>query len=356
MNPLIFFMLIFFVLGIIDRICGGHWGMATGLERGMAQMGSFAMSIVGFYCVGVSVIQSHIEDITAAASGLPFHLSLIPGIFLAPDMGGYPMAMELAGGAPIGELFALLLTSSMGCLLSFHLPLSLSAVEEEDVPYMMRGLIPGILTVPAGLLAGGVMMRVPLGELCFQMIPVLVLCVILILGFVFRPNMMIRKLTVFGKIVRGVGTLFFAVVVLGLFYEPVKVVDDVLTSDALTIVVKIIVIVCGAQILCDLLMRHAEGLLAKCSSWMKINVPAVMGLVLGLVSGAAALPLFKEMDTRGKLMNSAFGVMGAYVLGGQMAFVAGVTDGSHVAVYIVGKLIGGVAAIILAGFFVVEEK
>ena len=64
--------------------------------------------------------------------------------------------------------------------------------------------------------------------------------------------------------------------------------------------------------------------------------------------GVAMLPLYEKMDERGKMMNSAFCVMGAYVLGGQMAFMAGVTDGRNVGIYILSKLVGGVLAAALA--------
>lgn len=348
MNPLIMLMLLFFVLGALDRMFGGRMGMADGLERGLAQMGAFAISIVGFYCIGVSVIRDHIDGITGAVSGLPFDLSLIPGFLLGSDMGGFPMAMELAGQTQIGLMSGLLLSSSIGCLLSFHLPVALLVIDNKDVPYMMRGMIPGILTVPVGILLGGMWLGIPVGELIIQMIPVLLLCLILIVGFFSRPTAMEKVLGGFGKFVRALGTFLFVLVVLGLFYEPCKIAEDALVFESVTIVVKIVVIVCGAQVLSDLVVRYASGLLEKCAGLLGVNKASVMGLLLGLVSGAAILPFFSKMDTKGKIMNSAFGVMGAYVLGGQMAFVAGVTDGKNVSIYIFSKLVGGVLAVGLA--------
>lgn len=55
MNPLIVLMLIFFILGIVDKIIGGRLGFSAGLDRGLAQMGALAMSMAGFYCIGVTL-------------------------------------------------------------------------------------------------------------------------------------------------------------------------------------------------------------------------------------------------------------------------------------------------------------
>ena len=275
--------------------------------------------MAGFYCIGVTLIQENMESITAAASGLPFDLSMISGLLLAPDMGGFPMSVKLAGSPAMGLFSGMLLASSIGCLLSFQLPVALTMIRPGDVPHMMRGIIPGIITVPAGLFVGGLCLGIAPGTLLFQMLPVLLLCVVMALGFWKIPAVMEKVLTVFGRLVRAVGILLFAWVMLGLFYEKVKIAEDALVFEALTVVVKITVIVCGALSLSDLLMRRAKPLLTRLSGALGVNVASVMGLFISLTSGVAMLPLFEDMDARGKRMNSAFTVMGAYVLGGQMA-------------------------------------
>ena len=46
-------------------------------------------------------------------------------------------------------------------------------------------------------------------------------------------------------------------------------------------------------------------------------------------------------------MNAAFSVMGAYVFGGQMAFVAGLTTTKNLLIYMAGKLISGILALVI---------
>ena len=77
----------------------------------------------------------------------------------------------------------------------------------------------------------------------------------------------------------------------------------------------------------------------------------VLGLLTSLVSSVSMLPLYPRMDARGRMINAAFTVSGAFVLGGQMAFAAGVADGRAVAAYFATKLAGGLLALILVFCF-----
>ena len=54
------------------------------------------------------------------------------------------------------------------------------------------------------------------------------------------------------------------------------------------------------------------------------------------------------MDRKGKVLNAAFSVCGAYVVGGQLAFVSSLTDSHQTAAYIICKLTAGILAIALA--------
>jgi ethanolamine transporter len=59
------------------------------------------------------------------------------------------------------------------------------------------------------------------------------------------------------------------------------------------------------------------------------------------------LSILKDMDPRGKVVNVAFAVSGAFVFGGHLGFVAGINK-EVVFAMIVGKLVSGVSAVILA--------
>lgn len=322
-------------------------GLAKGLDKGLSQMGVLAMSMLGFYCIGVTMIRDNIDVISAASERLPFDLSIISGMLLAPDMGGFPLSVEMAADAKLGLFSGMLLSSGIGCLLSFQLPIALTMIEKEDVPAMMEGMIPGILAVPVGLLIGGLCIGLSVGTLLIQLIPILIICGIMAVGFWKAHKVMAKVLTVFGMCVRVLGMVLFALVMIGLFYEPLQIAKEVLVYEGLAVVAKITIIVCGALSLSELLMRFCKPLFKKLADKLKTNETSVMGLLISVTSGVAMLPMYCNMDKKGKLINSAFSVMGAYVLGGQMAYIAGVTTGQSVWIYILAKLASGVGAILL---------
>ena len=116
-------------------------------------------------------------------------------------------------------------------------------------------------------------------------------------------------------------------------------------EEVLVIILKITIIVCGSLV-------AGRLVLAKCSRWLEwaasrlgVNEYAVLGLLTSLVSSVSMLPLYPRMDARGRMINAAFTVSGAFVLGGQMAFAAGV------AAYFATKLAGGLLALILVFCF-----
>ena len=87
-----------------------------------------------------------------------------------------------------------------------------------------------------------------------------------------------------------------------------------------------------------------------------IREEAAVGLILSLATSLSMLPLFGRMDRRGRVMNAAFSVSGAFALGGQMAFIASVEPGEVVAAFVCAKLAGGVCALLAARLFCPAEK
>ena len=138
-----------------------------------------------------------------------------------------------------------------------------------------------------------------------------------------------------------------AIVIFDLFYEPWQFVSDTLVKEALVIAFKITAVVCGGLALSDLILKHCSRWIEACATKLHINAYAMVGLILSLISAIAMLPLFEKMDRKGKMVNAAFSVMGAYVFGGQMAFVASLTSAGNLLIYMIGKLIAGAAALVI---------
>lgn len=58
--------------------------------------------------------------------------------------------------------------------------------------------------------------------------------------------------------------------------------------------------------------------------------------------------MMDKMDKKGVVMNSAFAVSGAFVVGSHLAFTLAF-DGSYIMPVIIGKLVSGILAVVLSG-------
>ena len=217
MNIFIAIMLVFAAAGLLDEILGGKLGLMPNFEKGLATMGGLAMSTVGFYAIGVTYVQTHAEAIAEAAKHMPFDPALIPSCLLAPDMGALGMAQKLAATPALAAFTGAMVAGSLGMTVGYQLPVFLAAVRKDEIGELMRGFIFGLIAIPSGLAVGGLMLGLPVRQLFFNMIPVLVLCVVLIAAFVLVPELTMKIMIFIGNAIRIFSFFLFGVAVFGIF-------------------------------------------------------------------------------------------------------------------------------------------
>lgn len=356
MNLLIGILLVLAAAGLADQGLGGRLGLAEPFGRGVASMGSLAVSLVGIYCLGITALQANAAGVAALRAVVPFDPSVLVGCILAPDLGGWSIATGMASTQAMGRFSGVIVSSTLGCAVSFVLPLSLAAVGEKETADLMSGLVVGIVTLPAALLVGGVLLGVPAGALAAGCAPIVGLCILLSLALVKARRPTTRVLLVLGNGVRLVSFVLFALVVLGLFLPQWALTRPELVHEALVIVVKITAVVCGAMVAAQLILAWCRRPIAGLARFLGIGEEAAVGLVLSLATSLSMLPLFGKMDRRGRVMNAAFSVCGAFALGGQMAFIASVEPGEVVAAFVCAKLAGGVCALAAARLLCPPEE
>ena len=356
MNLFIAVMVFFAALGLIDMILGNKLGVAPDFEQGLTTMGGLSLSVVGFYSIGVSFVQNYAEQISAATASLPFDPSLIIGSLLAPDMGALGVAVNLAATPELAAFTGALVAGGLGMTIGYQLPVFLAAVRKEEIPELMRGFIFGLIALPPGLLAGGLIIGLPLPVLFVNMIPVLILCVLLIAAFLLAPGGTMKVLIVFGNFVRVVSFVFFALSIVGLFSPEHAIVDSSLVKDSLYMILRMVIVACGGLVMSHLILDHFGKVLGNIGSRLHTNNESVVGILLSSTQSLAMLPLFSRMDKRGQVLNAAFSVCGAYVVGGQMAAVSSMVTGRQTTAYMICKLISGFLGVALAALFYREEK
>ena len=351
MNIFIAIMLVFAAAGLLDEILGGKLGLMPNFEKGLATMGGLAMSTVGFYAIGVTYVQTHAEAIAEAAKHMPFDPALIPSCLLAPDMGALGMAQKLAATPALAAFTGAMVAGSLGMTVGYQLPVFLAAVRKDEIGELMRGFIFGLIAIPSGLAVGGLMLGLPVRQLFFNMIPVLVLWFFLWLiktAFMLVPALTMKIMIFLGNAIRIFSFLLFGVAVFGIFMPKYAVVENALIEEMLFMVLRMVIAACGGLVLSQVALKRLQKPIQRIGAVLGINEEAVVGLFLSFIQSLAMLPLFSKMDKRGKVLNAAFSVAGAYVVGGQMTFVASLIPGNWVTAYMISKVLSGGLAVALA--------
>ena len=336
MNPIIFILLLFAAFGLLDKILDNKFGVCEAFDRGIATMGSFMLSVGGFYCIAVAYLNGHAE--------LFKNSSVLISSILAPDLGGYAIVNVMTESQSMLVFCGVLLSSTLGCLISFQLPIFLNGLDKDEIHFYLKGTMYGIATLVPVLFVAGCMLKVD--HFFISFLPVLIVCGILIGLFFVSFDLLIRILTAFSKCVNILGYIFFFLVCMTFFFG-MKYTNDTLINEAFHIIFQMTIIVCGSLVLCELVIRKFSKKLEQIGNQFGLDIYSVMGLLLSLGTSIAMLPLFSKMNRKGKICNAAFSLSGAFVFGGQLGFIASMNPRS-VTWFVVVKLIAGILAFILA--------
>ena len=131
---IIFIMMIFMLIGAVDRIQGNRWGYGQQFEEGFHAIGPMMLAMAGVIAAA-PVLAIVLKPIVVPIYQLiGADASMFAGTLLASDTGGYPLAMELAGNNAIGNFSGLLVANMLGATLVFTLPVGMSLMKEKDYP------------------------------------------------------------------------------------------------------------------------------------------------------------------------------------------------------------------------------
>lgn len=304
-------------------------------------MGDFMMSVGGFYCIAIAFLNGH--------ATLFENKEMIISSLLAPDLGGYSIIESMTHADNILIFCGVLLTSTLGCLISFQLPIFLNELDTDDLNHYLKGVVYGILGLLPILIGCGFLLHIDHFLIVF--LPVILICAILIGLFFISFKTLIVVLTVFSKLVQMLGYIFFFLVCLTFFFN-MNFTNATLINEALRIVFQMSIIVCGSLVFCEIVLRKFSSQIERVGQILNINKYSVMGIILSFGTSIAMLPLFSKMNKKGKILNAAFSLSGAFVFGGQLGFIASVNPAS-VTWFVVVKLVAGILGLVIAN--VMEE-
>lgn len=355
-------MMIFMLVGAIDKIRGNKLGYGEQFDEGFNAMGPLAIAMAGVVAAApvlAIVLKPFIAPLYTVFGADP---AMFATTLLACDMGGYPLAMNMAANESIGNFAGLILGTMMGPTIVFTIPVALSIIKKDDRPYLASGILAGLITIPLGCIAGGLIMnltpyKIDLGTIVQNLIPVIIIAGLIVVGLWFIPGKMISGFNHFGNGVTIAITAFTAIAVFQyqtgiqfpLFDMMVKPdADGVIPLESgLLVCGQIAIVLIGAFPMVKWITKTFGKTLEKIGSKLGMNEQGSAGLVANLANNIAMFNILGDMNPKGKLLNVAFAVSAAFVFGDHLGFTAGVNQ-EMIFPVVVGKLTAGITALILA--------
>ena len=352
---IVYLMVLFMALGAIDRILGNRFGLGEKFEEGILVMGSLALAMVGIICLA-PVLANLLRPVV-----VPFYQflgadpAMFAGTILANDMGGAPLAQELALTKEAGQFGGLIVGAMLGPTIVFTIPVGLGIIRAEDRPALATGVLAGVITIPIGSLVGGLIAGFPLMMVLRNLLPIVLFAVLIALGLAFVPGGMVKGFQIFGKIIVIIITIGLAAAIIEAL-TPLTIIPGLNPiHDGISIVGDIAIVLAGAFPLVYVITKVFKKPLMKLGSLLGMNDVAAAGLVATLANNIPMFQMLHDMDRRGKIINVAFAVSAAFVFGDHLGFTAGF-DASMIFPMIVGKLVGGVTAVAVAMFLTRKER
>ncbi|WP_037986117.1 ethanolamine utilization protein EutH [Thalassobacillus devorans] len=346
---IILIVIAFLCIGAIDKIFGNRFGLGERFSEGFMAMGSLTLAMVGIISLA-PVIANLLTPVVAPVYGL---IGADPATFantiLAIDMGGYSLATEMSQH-PDAELFAwVFLGTMMGPTVVFTIPVALGIIEKKDHPYFAKGILLGLITVPVGAFTGAMVAGLDKTIILINLVPAILISLVIAFGLWKKPSAMITGFSVFGRGVEALAIIGLTAIAVETLTGIVVIPNLTPLDEGIQIVGRLAIFLAGAFPMVAFISRAFDKYLAKVGGWLRISETSTTGLIASLAHSIPMLALLKEMEPRGKIINVAFAVSGAFVFGGHLGFVAGVNQ-EMVFAMIVGKLVSGFSAIALALF------
>ena len=357
-------MMIFMLVGAIDKICGNKKGYGEKFEEGFNAIGPLALSMAGVVAAAPVLAQVLGPVIKPIYTLVGADASMFATTLLACDMGGYPLAMELAADEAIGNFAGLILGTMMGPTIVFTIPVALGIISKEDRNYLGAGVLAGMITIPVGCIVGGIAMsamtqyKLGIGTILVNLIPVIIIAALIVIGLWVAPAKMINGFNVFGT---GVTIVITALTAIAIFQQitgimfplfsvmstPAAETGTTPLNDGLLVCGQIGIVLVGAFPMVEWITRTFGSVLKKLGGALGINEQASAGMVANLANNIAMFNIMGDMDPKGKILNVAFSVSAAFVFGDHLGFTAGVNQ-EMVTPVIIGKLVAGITALIVA--------
>ncbi len=352
---MLYIMILFSIVGGIDKIFGNKLGLGEKFDEGFKAMGGLALTVIGIYSLSPIIGKVLIPILNPLAKVVKADPSVFISSLLAIDMGGYSTSLEIAASRQIGEFNGFILASMMGATISFTIPVAVNLISKDDFAYFAKGILAGIITIPLGMLVGGIMMKISLRDIFLNLIPVIIFSTLIVIGLIKAQEKIIGIFNLLGKGIIIISTIGLLISILD-FTLGIKLIDNIISfEEGVILVANIAIVLSGAYPLFHFISKKLNRTLSKVTKMLGIDEHSLLGLITSLANCIPMLGIYDKMNWKGKVINAAFAVSGSFTFGGQLGYISSISP-SAVNPFIISKLIAGLAAILVAILLIKFEQ
>ena len=235
----------------------------------------------------------------------------------------------------------------IGPVFVFTIPVALGLIHKEDYSVFAKGVMIGLIPIPAGAWLAGWMMGIPQELIFRQLIPVLLFTALIITGMIYVQKVMIQIFILLGKALIALTSGLLGIVAVQELTDVVIIEGMTPFTESMEIIGLIVLALAGAFPFIHFLKQYMIPFVRKHILRRGMDEEAAAGFISQF---AHSIPMFKRlhmMSEQGKLVNISFAVSGAFVLGGHLGFTAAV-EPEMVMPMITGKLTAGLLSAVLA--------
>ena len=362
-------MTIFALLGIIDSVfLKNKLGLAEEFQKGIEMIGPLCMAIIGIIALVPEIAWVIEHTLSPLYVSLGLDPSMAVTMILAIDMGGFQLAETVAQDAMIGQWAGVIYGSMMGATIVFSIPVGLAAIRKEDVSAFSKGILYGIAAIPVGTFVGGILLNIPAMLVLKNLILPIIFSAVIVICLAIWPKATTKVFTVFSEFVNvcamlGLGLAMFNDLVLipisgtGAFDISTVPFFRILgsTGEGIAVAGAVGLVLSGALPFVACLNKVLKKPLQNFSAKTGMTEAGVTGFLLSCANNMAMFAILPNMKEREKVMNVAFAVCAAFVIGDHLAFAAANAP-DCIAPMMAAKLISGIVAVIIAAVFTKNMK
>ncbi len=347
MNVISIIMLSFAILGALDRITGNRFGLGKEFEKGFLLLGTLALTMIGMIVISPLIAKLLEPCFAFVYNTFKIDPSIITSSIFANDMGGAPLAKEIARDNRIGMFNGLVVASMMGATISFTVPVALGCLKKEKHKELMLGLLCGIVTIPLGCFVAGMISDIPIGLLLLNLLPLLLFASIIATGLILIPRICIKIFNILGTVIKILITVGLCLGMLEFLLDFKPIAGLAPFEEGAVVCLNAAIVMSGAFPMLHILSKLLAKPIKKLGAFLKINEKSTLGFVATLANNVSTFEMMNEMDPKGTVLNSAFAVSVSFILADHLAFTLAF-DATYLWMMMVGKLVSGIFAILFA--------